>query len=291
MRVNGTTREGRVVAVAGIDGSGKSSVIRRFAELYPEARGGMLALTCPTYHETPNAPFARLSERLQRFSRVSDALRSFELKGAAMYLQMTLHGPVERCLLDTYRPSLLLTEHHSLVATLAYGAIYTMLIRKHADASLEAPLREKLDAIAPGSYDEIVHWAALHAERTGTTASVFELGLTMATVLQRPRAEVIVDLTRRYGTGLPDVVLLLDLPAQIAVDRLRGRGDAQGELHEQAPMLEQLRRQYLDVADYLQREHPEVQTVVMDATSAGGVDEVLRDVMQRIGIEADGAHR
>ena len=152
----------------------------------------MLALTCPTYHETPNAPFARLSERLQRFSRVSDALRSFELKGAAMYLQMTLHGPVERCLLDTYRPSLLLTEHHSLVATLAYGAIYTMLICKHADASLEAPLREKLDAVAPGSYDEIVHWAALHAERTGTTASVFELGLTMATVLQRPRAEVIV---------------------------------------------------------------------------------------------------
>ena len=56
-------------------------------------------------------------------------------------------------------------------------------------------------------------------------------------------------------------------------------------------MLEKLRRQYLDVADYLQREHPEVQTVVMDATSAGGVDEVLRDVMQRIGIEDDGAHR
>jgi len=284
-------REGRVVAVAGIDGSGKSSVIRRFAELYPEARGGMLALTCPTYHETPNAPFARLSERLQRFSRVSDALRSFELKGAAMYLQMTLHGPVERCLLDGFRPALLLTEHHSLIATLAYGALYTMVIRTRADAALEAPLREKLDAGAPGSYDEIVHWAALHAERIGATASVFELGLAMAMVLQQPRAEVIVELTRRYGTGLPDVVLLLDLPAQIAVERLRGRGDAQGELHEQAPMLEQLRRQYLDVAEYLRREHPEVQTVVIDATSAGGVDEVLRDVMQRIGVDANGGHR
>jgi thymidylate kinase len=284
-------REGRVVAVAGVDGSGKSSVIRAFAEMSPEAHGGMLALTCPTYHETPNAPFARLSERLQRFSRVSDSLGSFELKGAAMYLQMTLHGPVERCLRDTYRPALLLTEHHSLISTLAYGALYTMLVRKHADASLEAPLREKLDAVAPGSYDEIVHWAALHAERMGTTASVFELGLAMATVLQRPRAEVIVELTRRYGTGLPDVVLLLDLPAQIAVERLRGRGDAQGELHEQVPMLEQLRRQYLDVAAYLQREHPEIQTVVVDATSSGGVDEVLREVMQRIGIDDSGRNR
>ena len=113
----------------------------------------------------------------------------------------------------------------------------------------------------------------------------------MAAVLQRPRAEVIVELTRRYGTGLPAVVLVLDLPAQIAVARLRARGDAQGELHEQAPMLEQLRRQYLDVAQSLQREHPEVQTVVIDATSAGSVDEVLRDVMQRIGIDANGGNR
>ena len=130
-----------MVAVTGIDGCGKSSVIRRFAELWPDARGRALALTCPTYHETPNTPFARLSERLHRFSRTSDALGSFELKGAAIYLQMTLHGPVERCLLENYRPAFLLTEHHSLVDTLAYGAIYTTMIRRHADAALEAPLR------------------------------------------------------------------------------------------------------------------------------------------------------
>ena len=219
----------------------------------------MLALTCPTYHETPNAPFARLSERLQRFSRVSDALRSFELKGAAMYLQMTLHGPVERCLLDAYRPALLLTEHHSLIATLAYGALYTTLIRKHADASLEAPLREQLDAVAPGSYDEIVHWAALHAERIGTPASVFELGLAMAAVLQRPRAEVIVELTRRYGTGLPDV-----RAAARSAGADRGRTPARRGAMPKASCTSRRRCSsscaalYLDVAEYLRREHPEV---------------------------------
>lgn len=272
------------MAVVGIDGCGKTSVIRRFAELWPEARGGTLALTCPTYHETPNAPFARLSERLHRFSRAADALGSFELKGAALYLQMTLHGPVERCLLDAYRPAFLLTEHHSLVDTLAYGAIYMMMIRKHADAALEAPLREKLDSQAPGSYDEIVHWAALHAEQAGTPASVFELGLALATMLNRPREELITELARRYGTGLPDVLLLLDLPAQIAVERLRARGDVQGELHEQAPMLEQLRRLYHDVADYLKREHPETETFVIDAASSGSVDDTLREVMRRAGM-------
>jgi hypothetical protein len=272
----------RVVAVAGIDGCGKTSVIRRFGELWPGSRGHAIALTCPTFHETPNVPFARLSERLHRFSRAADALGSFELKGAALYLQMTLHGPVERCLLDAYRPALLLTEHHSLVDTLAYGAIYTTMIRKPADAALERPLREALDSGAPGSYDEIVDWAALHAEQFGTAASVFDLGLAVATMLTRPRAELIPELTRRYGTGLPDVLLLLDLPVPLAIERLRARGEAQGELHEQAAMLEQLRRLYHDVADYLKREHPETETFVIDAASSGDIDDTLRAMLQRV---------
>jgi thymidylate kinase len=279
-------RERRVVAVVGIDGCGKSSVIRRFAELWPDAHGGTLALSCPTYHETPNTPFARLSERLHRFSRAADALGSFELKGAALYLQMTLYGPVERCLLDAYRPAFLLTEHHSLVDTLAYGAIYTRMIHKHADAALEAPLRETLDSRAPGSYDEIVDWAARHAEQAGTPASLFELGLAVATMLRRPRAELVDELRRRYGTGLPDVLLLLDLPAQVAIERLRARGDAKGELHEQAPMLDQLRRLYHEVAEYVKREHPKTETFVIDAASTGSVDDTLREVMRRAGMTA-----
>ena len=277
-------RERRVVAVAGIGGCGKTSVIRRFAELWPDGHGRTLALTCPTYHETPNAPFARLSERLHRFSRASDALGSFELKGAALYLQMTLHGPVERCLLDAFRPAFLLTEHHSLVDTLAYGAIYTTMIRNHAAAALEAPLRQMLDAPAPGSYDEIVQWAALHAEQAGTPASIFELGLAVAPMLERSRPELVAELARRYGTGLPDVLLLLDLPAQMALERVRGRGDAQSELHERAQMLEQLRRLYCDVADYLKRVHPETETFVIDAASSGSVDDTLREVVRRAGM-------
>ena len=283
--MNSTTRRSRVVALAGIDGSGKTSVIRRFAELWPEARpAATLTLRCPAYHDTPNVAFARLSERLQRFSNTADALGSVELKAAAMYLQMTLHGPIERCLLDAYQPAVLLTEHHSLIASLAYGGFYTTLVRQHADAALETPLRAQLDAGSPGSFDEIAHWASLHAERFGTPASVFEVGLAVAGLLKRPRAEVIGELTRRYGTGLPDVLLLLDLPAEVAIERLRARGDAQAEVHEQAPMLERLRALYLDVAGYLTREHPEIETTVIDAAASGSLDDTLRQVIRRAGM-------
>ena len=280
------TARGRVVAVAGIDGCGKTSLIRRFTELWPDGNGGVLTLTCPDYHLTPNTPFARLSERLHRFSTTADALGSVELKGAAMYLQMTLHGPVERCVLDAYRPAFLLTEHHSIVDTLAYGAIYTKMIRGNADAALEAPLRAAIDSHAPGGYDEIVKWAALHAEQTGTPESLFELGFAVARLLTQPRPTIVAELTRRYRTRLPDVLILLDLPAPLAIERLHARGDAQRELHEQAPMLEHLRRLYHDVAAYLTREHPEVEIFVIDAAKSGSVEETLREMMRRADMRA-----
>ena len=54
----------------------------------------------------------------------------------------------------------------------------------------------------------------------------------------------------------------------------------QGELHEQAPMLEQLRRLYHEVAEYLTREHPETKTFVIDAASSGSIDDTLREAMR-----------
>jgi len=280
------TAHGRVIAVAGIDGCGKTSLIRRFTELWPDGSGGVLTLTCPNYHLTPNAPFARLSERLHQFSTTADALGSVELKGAAMYLQMTLHGPVERCLLDAYRPACLLTEHHSIVDTLAYGAIYTSMIRGYADAALEAPLRAAIDSHAPGGYDEIVKWAALHAQQVGTPKSLFELGLAVARLLTQPRPAIVAELTRRYGVGLPDVLIVLALPVPLAIERLRARGDVQRELHEQAPMLEHLRRFYHDVAEYLRREHPAVEILVIDVAKSGTVEETLREMMRRADMQA-----
>jgi thymidylate kinase len=76
----------------------------------------------------------------------------------------------------------------------------------------------------------------------------------------------------------------IDLPAEIAVERLRARGDTPGELHEQAPMLGQLRVLYHDVADYLKRAHSETETFVIDAASSGNVDETLHEVMRRAGM-------
>jgi len=40
------------------------------------------------------------------------------------------------------------------------------------------------------------------------------------------------------------------------------------------------------VADYLRREHPEVETIVIDAASTVSVEGTVHQVMQRIGVRA-----
>jgi len=273
------------IAVVGIDGSGKSSVIRCFGELSPAPPGEVVVMTCPTYHETPNAPMATLSRQLDALSKTGDALGSFELKATAMFLQMTLYGPIERFFLETYQPEYLLSEHNALIDCLGYGAFYVQMVRNPIDRQkIESPLRQRMDAFMPHSFDEILQWHELESRRIGERVSFWNLAPHASDLLQRPRSSVIQELGRRFRTTLPEIVLLLDVPADVAMARLRARGDSGGELHEQSGFLELLRRSYHEVVDYLQREHPEIQAYIIDTESAQSVDHTLQAVLQRTGI-------
>ena len=114
--------EVRRIAVVGIDGGGKSTLVRRFLASAPTTRTQVL--TCPLYHETPNAPLGELSRHLERLSHAADRMGSVPLKAAALYLQMSLYGLVEGCLVDAFRPQVLLSERHAVVGTLAYATLY-----------------------------------------------------------------------------------------------------------------------------------------------------------------------
>ncbi len=260
----------RRISVVGIDGCGKSTVLDRFLEL---VRGADVAgLTCPQYHRTPDAPLARLSERLDEFSRAADSLGSFELKATALFLQMTLYGPVERFALETFRPAFLLSERHALVDSLAYGPFYVQMVRQNPDrARFEPALRGRL------AWDDIVRWQSLRSER-----SIWDLALEVRDLFRLPFRETVRALGREYGTTLPDVLLLLDVDVPTALERLSRRAEA--ELHENGAVLEQLRRSYLGTIEALRREHPEVEVHVV--RGGAGVDETLHEVLARSGMTA-----
>ncbi|MEM7394064.1 MAG: hypothetical protein AAF492_17120, partial [Verrucomicrobiota bacterium] len=156
------------MALAGIDGSGKSTVMRRFADLAREHDQNVFALTCPQFHDTPDVPLKELSRSLDAFSRASDSMGSFELKAAALFLQMTLYAPIEQFVEQTFRPEMILSERHPLIDTLAYGPFYTLMIREKPDlAGCEASLIEAIDREQSSGYRDILKWLDLYNARLG----------------------------------------------------------------------------------------------------------------------------
>lgn len=276
------SHETRKVAVVGIDGAGKSSLVERLAG---RAAGDALALTSPRFFEMPDAPFGFLSRALDALTRAADALGSFELKGASLYLQMTPFGPVERFFVDTYAPELVVWDRHAVVDTLAYGALYGQLVRRPPDEALRGPLGERLEAELPGATEAIAAWLAVENRRLGEALGLWEVAPHLGALCRRPPAELLPELERRYRTALPDAVVLLDVPGEVAARRLAGRGSA--ELHEQAAMLEQVRRCYFAALRFLRDAHPEVRTEVIEGSAEAAVLDARLDAV----LEACGAQR
>ncbi len=271
----------RRIAVVGIDGSGKSTVIRRLLELSPPSDGEVSVMNCPLYHETPNAPFAGLSRELDALSRASDELGSFELKAVSLFLQMTLYGPVERFFLETFRPRILVSERHAVVDSMAYGPFYQQMVRKAPDREkLEGPLRARLESFRPGAWESILRWQRLECRRLGREISFWDLAVHVTQFFRLSGAPLVAELSRQYRAELPDVLLLLDVPGAAARARIAQR-EGTKELHEESGFLEALRRSYHGVIESLKRD---VETHVIDTGSGRGVEETLREVVERMGV-------
>ncbi len=267
----------RRIAVVGIDGSGKSTVIRRLVELSRSSDGGVAVMNCPLYHETPNAPLAALSRELDAFSRVSDELGSFELKAVSLFLQMTLYGPVERFFLETFRPAILVSERHAVVDSLAYGPFYQRMVRKAPDrAKLEGPLRERLGS---DTWESIQEWHRRECRRLGQEVEFWDLAQHVTGFFRLGGERLTAELGRQYRAELPEAVLLLDLPGATAQARIAQR-EGTKELHETSEFLEALRQSYLRVVDSL---GDRVETHVID-TGSDSVNETLREVVERTGV-------
>ncbi len=273
----------RKIAVVGIDGCGKSTVIRRFLELSPLEKEDAAVMTCPLYHNTPNSPFGELSRQMDAFSQAADLLNSFELKAAALYLQMTLYGPVESFFVETYRPRFLLSERHALIDSLAYGPFYGKMVQTEiTPEKWEEPLLRKLKDFGEGIYESILDWVGTENRRLGRSVSLWTLPDDVRTLFEQPFDQTLQLLAERYQTSLPDVILLLDVSGKKAETRVIRRNDTTRELHETSSMLNSLRKSYLRVASLL---GTRVETHIIKTGSGTSIDETLEDVLQRAGLE------
>ncbi|WP_167473639.1 hypothetical protein [Nocardia arthritidis] len=252
----------RRIAIVGIDGSGKSSVLARLRALAPGAAAPTVfaSMTCPDFHNTRDVPLAELSRQLKAFSVGCDEVGSVELKAIAMYLQMTLFGPVERHFVTTFEPDVLVFERHPLIELLVYGPLYTALARPGwQERTRLDEIAEVLERYAPGTFDDILAWHRAEAVRLGAAPDIRSVLGEIADLVDRPVPESIAGFADRFRTTLPDAVLWLDTPPEQAAARCAARSaDGPVEAHETAERLGALREGYVRVRHTLARAFPEV---------------------------------
>jgi thymidylate kinase len=266
------------LAIVGIDGTGKTSVVRRLRERNG-VEGDVATLHSPIFHEGPNAPLGGLSRQLHAVSLAADALRLRELKMAMLYLQMTLFGLVERAMVDAYAPRALVSDRHAMVDSLAYGALYARMLGAELDgATVEPRLREHLAGGPPNALDATLDWHARVVARLGQDTTFWELPHEVASVFTRSQEELQAECARRFQTTMPDAVVLIDVPPEEALRRSATREAPSSELHEQASTLEGLRRLYAGALDALGARIP-----VHRVDGSGlSVDETLDRVLEHL---------
>jgi thymidylate kinase len=272
-------------AVVGIDGAGKTTIIRSVRQRNIAA-GDLVILPALAVHEVPAAPLQSLSRHLAAASSLADKVDSAPLKAAVLYLQMTLFAPVERFLRITQRPRLLLSDRDPLIDTLVYGELYQRLLGPScvpADG-WEVAARRELERNCPGAYRALISWLRSLGARAAGAENLEGLVESLSTMFAQPTAHRLRELQHRYATGLPELVLLLDVEPAVAAERVNARHRARSELHEQAAYLEHLRASYHNVVELVRRTHPEVSAESIanhDSDEAVAVDEVLAHLSLR----------
>jgi thymidylate kinase len=245
------------LALAGIDGSGKTSVVTRLRQVVG-VESDVVTVHSPSFHENSNAPLGELSRQMREMSLIADDLQVFGLKVSMLYLQMTLYGTVERSLVDAFVPTCVVSDRHPLLDTLAYGTIYKRLATEPLDrATVEPLVRERLSS--PAALDTIVAWHERVQRRLGGTTGFWELSDELAGVFAGSWEAILAEFSRRYTTQLPDSVVLLDVDPDEALRRSSARAGRSSELHEDLNVLEALRDVYDEALGIMEVVRPDVE--------------------------------
>ena len=268
----------RRIAIVGLDGCGKSSVLTQLRTLAPARPGAFASITCPDFHDTPDAPLHRLSRQLKAFSDGCDEIASPQMKALSMYLQMTLYGPVERFILNTYTPDVLVCERHPLIETFVYGPLYALLAGSHWDGNaLQPAITSVLNRSGDQVFGSVSDWHASETARLGDRLSLWQRFPDVAAAVQARFATAVADFANRYRTTLPDAVIWLDAPPEQAAARCAGRRPSGlTETHETPRFLAILRDGYLRFQENMAREFPHIPIHVVDTSDDVNLDNSVR---------------
>lgn len=267
-------RHAPMVALVGIDGSGKSTTLGLLAERFGPQCAVVSSLR---NHEIPDAPLHELSRALERLGRVAHELGSPGLKLTTLYLQMCMYGPTVGFVNHALAPSILLSDRHPVLDASVYLPLFGEMIAR----TEEVPDAERwLAGVSASERETVLRWVAAQARRSGRSfelpALVHEL-MTLTAV-----APGLNQLQAVLRTPLPEVAVWLDIEVDAAVERISNR-DKPREAHETAQRLYAARagyeRLYAQIAP-----NSLVHRVGIDGMSQHEVVDSIADFLGKVGV-------
>lgn len=252
----------RKVAITGVDGTGKSTLLQGLETKLSAATG--LRVACQRYPElfaTPGLPWATSARALAQILAWADTHERADIKSLALFMSMSLYGRIEAWWADGgptgAAPDLLLTERQCLVDSLVYGRVYRRFLAQIA------PAPEQASSLSPTMATIIGRAQAEHLiedcrgwlpddSPLGPFATFEELMAAILALFDRPFQHQWAALSRLYH-GHPGAVLLLTVAEQTLARRLAARAANvnRHELHEQVPLLLHLQSTYKDTLEAL----------------------------------------
>ncbi|MEM9549230.1 MAG: hypothetical protein AAGA77_24810 [Bacteroidota bacterium] len=254
----------RKVAITGIDGCGKSTLIQELMNRCSDHGNLYQAFSCTNYHDTPNAPFSALSRAFDQLSQFADARNDSKLKYAALYLKMSLFGPIEQFFLNQFSPQFLITERQALVASLVYGQFYAQVNRnKDENEGVKSLWTPELLNDDNFHWKEILHWFELENIRLDRKLDLWQLPEYLMEVQANEPMTLLKILEKMFRTSLPEKIIYLQIDEEIAANRV-GLGKTK-EIHESQQHLKQLHLYYQKVLGLVGKAG--VQTIVLPVGS------------------------
>ncbi|MBL4649799.1 MAG: hypothetical protein JKY03_08710 [Aureispira sp.] len=255
------------IAITGIDGCGKSTVINKLIARQKENPTAYQVFSCTNFHDTPNAPFAELSKGMDALSQYADERNDPTIKYVSLYLKMTLFGAIERFFIDYYCPTILVTERHPLVGSLAYGSLYLQMNAK-VDLQQKTTWNSALLEQKKIPWAAILNWFDLENKRQGRILDFWDLPAFLIKIQAQEPVDLVPSLEALFRTALPHKIIHFQIQEELAATRV-GQNKRK-EIHESKKNLVYINKAYQKALEYL--ESLGVEVVYLDVTDKNPIE-------------------